>query len=69
DSIGEGRGGALGACLARAAAGESAELDLSRRFATLGDLEAAFHAYLTRQGSAALTPTAAAAPSPRAPPP
>ena len=54
ESIGEGRPGALGACLARAAAGEDAPLDLSRRFRKGRDLEAAFHAYVLREGRSAL---------------
>jgi hypothetical protein len=54
ESIGEGRSGALGACLARAAAGEVAELDLSARFRTVRELEAAFHAYVKREGTAVL---------------
>src|SRR5438445_6938 len=37
ESIGESREGAIGACLAHAAAGETAELDLSRRYRTVRD--------------------------------
>lgn len=56
ESIGEGRErrGALGRTLAAAAAGADAPLDLARRFATLGALERAFHAYILDEGVRAL---------------
>lgn len=54
ESIGEGRRGALGRMLARCAAGEDADLDLSHRYRSVGAVEAAFHAYVLDQGLAAL---------------
>ncbi len=50
ESIGEGRsaGGALGRALAAAARGEEPAIDLGRRFASVADVEAAFHDYILR---------------------
>lgn len=55
ESIGEGRcGGALARTIAAAARGEKARLDLGARFSTVAELEAAFHAYVIREGLRAL---------------
>jgi len=54
EAQGEGRGGALGRLVARAAEGVDAELDLSHRFRTLDELERAFHAFVLGQGVDAL---------------
>ncbi len=58
ESTGEGRTGALGACLARAAAGEEAALDLSARFRSILALEQAYHGFVLREGLAALVAAA-----------
>jgi hypothetical protein len=54
EAIGEGRKGALGKLVDTAAGGKDAELDLSARFASIGEVEAAFHAYVLHEGHLAL---------------
>lgn len=54
EAIGEGLPGAIGSALAIARDGGDGALDLSHRFATVGVLEACFHAYVGSRGRRAL---------------
>ncbi|MFC1706555.1 hypothetical protein ACFL59_06990 [Planctomycetota bacterium] len=54
EDCGEGLEGALGRLLQAARDGNAAELDLSRRFATLKDLDEGFHDYVYRRGLRAM---------------